>query len=146
MTYNRIEQSASDTVEGPDIGHQGHAKGEGNEDKIGCVGQRKASGRDRRSRGVGNLGAGKGKKKKQKGANKLSQAGHNVVACCQRMSEHGETGILTPRARLRGEGEDAVSSGSAHLVVSCPNMERMKILGVEGPGQVRSRDEQGKEK
>ena len=82
MTYNRIEQSASDTVEGPDIGHQGHAKGEGNEDKIGCVGQRKAGGRDRRRRGVGNLGAGKGKKEKQKGANKLSQAGHNVVACC----------------------------------------------------------------
>ncbi len=50
-----------------------------------------------------------------------------------------------PRAWLRGEGEDAVSSGSAHIVVSSPNIERLKILGVERPGRARILDEQGKE-
>ena len=53
--------------------------------------------------------------------------------------------MLPPRAWLRGEGEDAVSSGSAHIVVSSLNIERVKVLGVESPGRARSLDEQGKE-
>lgn len=81
FAYDRVEQAAGDAVKRPDIGHQAHAKCQGNEYDVSCIGEGDVTaGRRGGGRSGGDLGASKGEKEKQECPDKLAQGGHNIVA------------------------------------------------------------------
>ncbi len=74
LTNRGIKEATCDSVEGPDIGHQGQPEDESNEDKI----RRIWEGTWRGGRGVGDLCPGEGEEEEQEGADELAEAGNDL--------------------------------------------------------------------
>ena len=86
-THSRVKQATSDAIKCPRIGHQAHAKHERDKDGRRCP--------LRDGRCLGQLGARKGKKEEEEGADKFAKGGDDVVLhplWCDSSSERHRAG------------------------------------------------------